>query len=87
MVERATAKTEGEDQCRLRELRRSDNEPCWEFSLSLDQLTEFASARAFWDSEDERWSKAHAQKMELDERRVELNQHHGRHEAMRIRPW
>ena len=87
VVEITAAKTEGEDQCRLRERRRSDDEPCREFSLLLGHLSAFARARAFWDSsEDERWSKAHAQKMELDERRVELNQHHGRHEAMRIRP-
>ena len=87
VIERTAEKTEGEDRCTLRELRRSDDEPCWEFSLSLDHLAAFANGRAFWDSEDERWSQAHARKMELDERRIELNEHHGRHQSMRIRPW
>ena len=86
VIERTAEKTEGEDRCMLRERRRSDDEPCREFGLSLDRLAVFASARAFWDSEDERWSTAHARKMELDERRVELNQHHGRQHDMRIRP-
>ena len=73
VVDRTAATTEEEDRCTLRELWRSDNEPFREFSLSLDLLAEFARGRAFWDSEDERWSRAHARKMELDERRVILN--------------
>ena len=73
VVDRTAATTEGEDHCTLRELWRSDGEPCQEFSLSLDLLAEFARGRAFWDSEDERWSRAHARKMELDERRLILN--------------
>ena len=73
VVDRTAAATEEEDRCTLRELWRSDNEPFREFSLSLDLLAEFARGRAFWDSEDERWSRAHARKMELDERRVILN--------------
>ena len=73
VVDRTAATTEEEDHCTLRELWRSDGEPCREFSLSLDLLAAFASGRAFWDSEDERWSRAHARKMELDERRVILN--------------
>ena len=39
VVERTAAKTEAEDHCTLRELSRSDGEPCKEFSLLLDQLT------------------------------------------------
>ena len=87
VVDRTAEKTEGEDLCTLRELRRSDGEPCREFSLSLDRLAAFASWRAFWDSEDERWSRKRARKMELDERRIELNQRHERRHDIRIRPW
>ena len=87
VVEITAAKTEGEDQCRLRERWRSDDEPCREFSLLLGHLSAFARARAFWNSsEDERWSKAHAQKMELDERRIVLNQPGPHYSWSRTRP-
>ena len=87
VVEITAAKTEGEDQCRLRERWRSDDEPCREFSLLLGHLSAFARARAFWNSsEDERWSKAHAQKTELDERRIVLNQPGPHYSWSRARP-
>ena len=82
VVQITAAKTEAEDRCTLRELWRSDGEPCREFSLSLDELTAFARWRTFWDSEDERRSKAHAQKMELDQRRAILLRP-GPHHVMR----
>ena len=82
VVDRTAEKTEGEDRCKVRETWRSDGEPCREFSLSLDRLAVFASWRAFWDSEDERWSRKRARKMELDERRIVLNQP-GPHYVMR----
>ena len=82
VVDRTAGKTEAEDHCTLRELSRSDDELCQEFSLSLDELTAFARWRAFWDDEDERWSKTQAQEMELDQRRAILQQQ-GRHHAMR----
>ena len=84
VVERTAAKTEAEDHCKLREIWRSDGEPCRELSLSLDMLAAFAPWRAFPDSEEERWSRAQARKMELDEKRIELNQRQGRHYVMRI---
>ena len=87
VVERTAGKTEAEDSCKLREISRSDDEPCRAFSLSFDELFPFARWRAFRDDEDERWSKARARKMELDKIRVELNQQHGRHYVMRRRPW
>ena len=77
-------KTEAEDHCTLRELWRSDHEPCQEFSLSFHELTAFARWRAFRD-EDERWSRKHAQDTELDQRRAILQQP-GPHHGMRIRP-
>ena len=83
VVDRTAGETEAEDRCTLRELSRSDDEPCQEFSLSLDELIAFAGGRAFWDDEDERWSKAQATNMELDEKRIELNQEQGRHHVMR----
>ena len=86
VVERTAAKTEVEDHCELRELWRSDGEPCREFSLSFGELAAFARWRAFWNSEDERWSRANAQKMELDEMRARLNPggiHYGRKLTMR----
>ena len=58
--------------------------PAGELSLSLDMLAAFAPWRAFPDSEEERWSRAQARKMELDEKRVELNQRQGRHYVMRL---
>ena len=67
-------KTKAEDHCTLRELWRSDDGPCQEFSLLLDQLTAFARWRAFCGNEDERWSKTQAQDMELDQRRAILQQ-------------
>ena len=73
VVERTAAKTEAEDRCKLRELWRSDGEPCRELSLSLDMLAAFAPGRAFPDSEEERWSRARARKIELDEIRVKLD--------------
>ncbi len=82
VVERTAGKTEAEDSCTLRELSRSDDEPCQEFSLSLDELMAFARARAFRD-EDERWSEALAQKTELDQRRATLLQE-GRHYVMKL---
>ena len=72
VLDRTAGETEAEDRCTLRELSRSDDEPCQEFSLSLDELIAFAGGRAFWDDEDERWSKAQATNMELDEKRIEL---------------
>ena len=75
-------KTEAEDHCTLRELWRSDDGPCQEFSLLLDQLTAFARWRAFCGNEDERWSKTQAQEMELDQRRAILQQP-GPHRFMR----
>ena len=75
-------KTEAEDHCTLRELWRSDYEPCQEFSLLLDQLTAFARWRAFCGNEDERWSKTQAQEKELDQRRAILQQP-GPHRFMR----
>ena len=75
-------KTEAEDHCTLRELWRSDDEPCQEFSLLLDQLTAFARWRAFCGNEDERWSKTQAQEKELDQRRAILQQP-GPHRFMR----
>ena len=82
VVQRTAEETEAEDRCTLRELWRSDDEPCREFSLSLSELAAFARARAFWDSEDERWSKARAQKEDLDQRRTILLQP-GPHHVMR----
>ena len=82
VVERTAGKTEAEDSCTLRELSRSDDEPCQEFGLSLDELMAFARARAFRD-EDERWSEALAQKTELDQRRATLLQE-GRHYVMKL---
>ena len=75
-------KTEAEDHCTLRELWRSDDGPCQEFSLLLDQLTAFARWRAFCGNEDERWSKTQAQEKELDQRRAILQQQ-GPHHVMR----
>ena len=75
-------KTEAEDHCTLRELWRSDDGPCQEFSLLLDQLTAFARWRAFCGNEDERWSKTQAQEKELDQRRAILQQP-GPHRFMR----
>ena len=77
-------KTEAEDHCTLRELWRSDHEPCQKFSLLLDQLTAFARWRAFRD-EDERWSRKHAQDTELDQRRAILQQP-GPHHGMKMMP-
>ena len=85
VVKRTAEKTEAEDICRLRELSRSDDEPCREFSLSFDKLTAFARWRAFRDDEDERWSKAQAQKMELEQRRAILLQP-GPHHVIRMPP-
>ena len=82
VVERTAGETEAEDRCTLRELSRSDGEPCREYSLSLDELMAFARARAFRD-EDERWSEARAQKTELDQRRATLLQE-GRHHVMKL---
>ena len=84
VVERTAAKIEAEDHCKLREIWRSDGEPCRELSLSLDMLAAFAPWRAFPHSEEERWSRAQARKMELNEKRVELNQRQGRHYVMRL---
>ena len=78
-------KTKAEDHCTLRELWRSDDEPCQEFSLSFDKLTAFSRWRAFCGNEDERWSKTQAQEKELDQRRAILLQP-GPHQAMRIHP-
>ena len=75
-------KTKAEDHCTLRELWRSDDGPCQEFSLLLDQLTAFARWRAFCGNEDERWSKTQAQEKELDQRRAILQQP-GPHRFMR----
>ena len=75
-------KTEAEDHCTLRELWRSDHEPCQEFSLLLDQLAAFARWRAFCGNEDERWSKTQAQEKEIDQRRAILQQR-GPHRVMR----
>ena len=85
VVDRRAGKTEAEDHCTLRELWRSDDEPCQEFNLLLDQLTAFARWRAFCGNEDERWSKTQAQEKELDQRRAILLQP-GPHQAMRIHP-
>ena len=82
VVDRTAGKTEAEDHCTLRELWRSDDEPCQEFSLSFDELTAFARWRAFCGNEDERWSKTQAQEMELDQRRAILQQQ-GPHHVMR----
>ena len=82
VVQRTAEETEAEDLCTLRELSRSDDEPCQEFRLSLDQLMAFARARAFRD-EDERWSEARAQKTELDQRRAILQQG-GPHYVMKL---
>ncbi len=82
VVDRTARKTEAEDLCTLRELSRSDDEPCQELSLSLHELMAFARARAFRD-EDERWSEALAQKMELDQRRAILQQD-GPHYVMKL---
>ena len=88
MVERTAAKTEAEDQCKVREIWRSDGEPCQEFNLSLDMLAAFVPWRAFPDDEDEdeRWSRAHAMKMELEERRIVLNQPGPHYSWSRTRP-
>ena len=67
-------KTKAEDHCTLRELWRSDDEPCQEFSILLNELTAFSRWRAFCGNEDERWSKTQAQDMELDQRRAILQQ-------------
>ena len=83
VVERTAAKTEAEDHCKLRELWRSDREPCQEFSLSLDELAAYAPWRAFPDDEHEHWSKARARKMELDQRRTILLQP-GPHYVMKL---
>ncbi len=85
-VYRTAGKTEAEDICTLRELSRSDDEPCREIDLSLHELMAFARARAFRDDEDERWSEALAQKMELDQRRAILQQE-GLHRVMSMKPW
>ena len=85
VLDRTAGKTEAEDHCTLRELWRSDDEPCQEFSLSFDKLTAFARLRAFCGNEDERWSKTQAQETELDQRRAILLQP-GPHQAMRIHP-
>ena len=82
VVDRTAGKTEAEDHCTLRELWRSDDEPCQEFSLSFDELTAFARWRAFCGNEDERWSKTQAQEMEFDQRRAILQQQ-GPHHVMR----
>ena len=82
VVDTTAGKTEAEDRCTLRELSRSDDEPCQEFSLSLDELTAFARWRAFCGNEDERWSKTHAQEKELDQIRAILQQQ-GPHHVMR----
>ena len=82
VVERTAGKTEAEDSCKLREISRSDDEPCRAFSLSLDELIAFARWRAFRDDEDERWSKTQAQEIELDQRRAILLQP-GPHHVMR----
>ena len=83
VVRRTAEKTEAEDHCLLRELWRSDGEPCREIGLSLDKLAAFAGGRAFPDNEDERWSKARARKMELDQKRAILLQP-GPHYVMRL---
>ena len=75
-------KTKAEDHCTLRELWRSDDGPCQEFSILLNELTAFSRWRAFCGNEDERWSKTQAQDMELDQRRAILQQP-GPHRVMR----
>ena len=85
VLDRTAGKTEAEDHCTLRELWRSDDEPCQEFSILLNELTAFARWRAFCGNEDERWSKTQAQETELDQRRAILLQP-GPHQAMRIHP-
>ena len=82
VLDRTAGKTEVEDHCTLRELSRSDDEPCQEFSLSFDELTAFARWRAFCGNEDERWSKTHAQEKELDQIRAILQQQ-GPHRAIK----
>ena len=52
---------EAEDHCTLRELWRSDYEPCQEFSLLARPTHRVARWRAFCGNEDERWSKTQAQ--------------------------
>ena len=83
VVERTAEKAEAEDRCTLRELWRSDGEPCREFALPLNELIAFARGRAFSDSEDERWSKARDKKMELDQTRAILLQQ-GPHHVMKL---
>ncbi len=85
VIDRTAGKTEAEDICTLRELSRSDDEPCREFSLLLHELMAFARARALRDDEDERWSEALAQKMELAQRRAILQQE-GPHYVMNMKP-
>jgi len=74
--------TAAEDRCRLRERWRSDGEPCREIELAFDEIAAFAGWRAFWDSDDERWSEANAQKIELERSRAVLLQP-GLHQAIR----
>ena len=82
MVSRTAGETEGEDRCRLRERWRSDGEPCREIDLSFEEIAAFAAWRAFWDDDDERWSEANAQKIELDRRRAILLQQ-GIHQSIK----
>ena len=74
--------TEAEDRCRLRERWRSDGEPCREIDLAFDEIAAFAGWRAFADDDDERWSEANAQKIELDRRRAIMLQH-GLHQSIK----
>ena len=63
-VEGTAEETEAEEHCKLREIWRSDSEPCQEYGLSLDKLA------AFPENEHERWSKEHAKNMEFDQKRA-----------------
>ena len=74
VISRTAGKTESEDRCNLRERWRSDGEPCREIELAFDDIAAFAGWRAFWGDDDERWSEANAQKIELERRRAILLQ-------------